>query len=54
MANEIVSGCRRVVLYCALKLAKKRKKKKKKTEMKRSTALSTLRNGSFRKDTLTY
>ena len=41
-------GCRRVALHCALKLAKK------KNEMKRSSALSALQNGSFRKGTLHF
>ena len=48
MANKIISGCRRVTLNCALKFAKKKKK------MKRSSALSTLQNGSFRKGTLRF
>ena len=47
MANKIISGCRRVALHCALKLAKN-------NEMKRSSALSTLQNGSFRKGTLHF
>ena len=48
MANKIISGCRGVALHCALKLAKK------KNEMKRSSALSTLQNDSFRKGTLYF
>ena len=48
MANKIISGCRRVTLNCALKFAKKKK------QMKRSSALSTLQNGSFRKRTLRF
>ena len=47
MANKIISGCRRVTLNCALKFAKKK-------QMKRSSALSTLQNGSFRKGTLRF
>ena len=46
MVNKIISGCRRVALRCALKLAKKK--------MKRSSALSALQNGSFRKGTLHF
>ena len=49
MANKIISGCRRVTLNCALKFAKKKKQ-----QMKRSSALSTLQNGSFRKGTLRF
>ena len=48
MANKIISGCRRVTLNCALLFAKKKK------QMKRSSALSTLQNGSFRKGTLRF
>ena len=47
MANKIISGCHRVTLNCALKFAKKK-------QMKRSSALSTLQNGSFRKGTLRF
>ena len=43
-----ISGCRRVTLNCVLKFAKKKK------QMKRSSALSTLQNGSFRKGTLRF
>ena len=48
MAKKIISGSRRVTLNCALKFAKKKK------QMKRSSALSTLQNGSFRKGTLRF
>ena len=41
MANKIISGSRRVTLHCAFEFAKK------KSEMKRSSALSALQNGSF-------
>ena len=44
MANETISGCRSVALHCVLKFAK--------TRMKRSSALSTLQNGIFRKGAL--
>ena len=46
MENETISGCRSVALHCVLKFAKKR--------TKRSSALSTLQNGIFRKRALRF
>ena len=46
MANETFSGCRSVALHFALKFTKKR--------MKRSSALSTLQTGIFRKGALRF
>ena len=46
MANKTISGCRSVALHCVLEFVKKR--------MKRSSALSTLQNGIFRKGALRF